>query len=122
MVMRALILMDKGGTRMNRLTLVGRITRDIELRDVGEGRIVLNNTLAVSKVYRRENGQEADFIPFVVWGKQAELIEEHCQKGDLIGLDGRIQSRRYQNKEDETVFVIEMVAEDCRFLQPKRQK
>lgn len=107
---------------MNRLTLVGRITREIELRDVGEGHIVLNNTLAVPKNYRRENSQEADFIPFVVWGKQAELIEEHCQKGDLIGLDGKLQSRRYQNKDGETVFVVEMLTEEFRFLQPKRQK
>lgn len=107
---------------MNRLTVVGRITRDIELRDIGEGRIVSNNSLAIQRTYKSENGPEADFIPFTVWGKRAELLEEYCQKGDLIGLDGRIQSRRYQNAEDETVFVVEMVVEDIQFLQPKRQE
>lgn len=105
---------------MNRLTLVGRIVREVEIRDVGESRIVLNNTLAVQRSYRSENGPEADFIPFAAWGKRAELIEEYCKKGDLIGLGGRVQSRSYQNAEEETVYVVEMVAEEVQFLQPKR--
>lgn len=107
---------------MNRLTVVGRIVREIELRDIGEGRMVLNNTIAVQRTFKSEKGQEADFIPFTIWGKRAELVEEYCQKGDLIGLDGRVQSRRYQNAQDETVFVVEMVVEDIQFLQPKRQE
>jgi single-strand DNA-binding protein len=107
---------------MNRLTLVGRITRDIELRDIGQGRVVLNNTIAVKRHYRAENSPEADFIPFIAWGKRAELIEEYCQKGDLIGIDGRIQSRRYQNSEDETVYVVEMLVDDVEFLQPKKSE
>lgn len=107
---------------MNMLSLVGRITREIELREVGEGRVVLNNTIAVQRNFRTENGQDTDFIPFVVWGKRAELIEEYCDKGDLIGLGGRIQSRRYQNAEDETVFVVEMIVEDVQFLQPKKEE
>lgn len=107
---------------MNRLALVGRIVREVELKEVGDERIVLNNSIAVQRSYRSENGLvEADFIPFVVWGKRAELIEEYCEKGDLIGLGGRIQSRSYQNSDDQAVYVIEMVVEDVQFLQPKRK-
>lgn len=106
---------------MNRLALVGRIVREVELKEVGDERVVLNNSIAVQRSYRTENGLEADFIPFVVWGKRAELIEEYCKKGDLIGLGGRIQSRSYQNSDDQAVYVIEMVVEDVQFLQPKRQ-
>ncbi len=106
---------------MNRLTVIGRIVRDVELRTVGGERMVLNNTLAVPRSYRTEQGQEADFINFVAWGKRAELIEEYTNKGDLIGLDGRIQSRNYQNEEKQTVYVVEMVVDTVHFLQTRRR-
>lgn len=105
---------------MNQVALVGRIVREIELRDVGDGKIVLNNVLAVQRNYRTDHGTEADFIPFVVWGKRAELIEEYCNKGDLIGFTGKIQSRTYQSNESETVYVVEVFVNEVRFLQPKK--
>lgn len=107
---------------MNRLTVIGRIVREIELREVGEGKIVLNNVIAVPRKVRTEGGPDADFIPFSVWGKKAELIEEYCNKGDLIGLDGPMQSRKYQNEQDETVYVVEMWVDDFHFLPSKRQE
>lgn len=105
--------------RLNRLTVIGRIVRDVELREVGDGRIVMNNSLAIPRTYKTDNGQETDFINFVAWGKRAELIEEYCDKGNLVGLDGRIQSRNYQNEEGQTVYVVEMLVDSVHFLQPR---
>lgn len=107
---------------MNRLTVVGRIVRDVEIREVGDGKLVTNNTLAIARNYKTDQGQEADFLNFVAWGKRAELIEEYCDKGDLIGFDGRVQSRTYQNEEDNTIYVVEMIVESVHFLQPKKMK
>lgn len=105
---------------LNRLTVTGRLVREIELREVGDERIVLNNAIAVPRSYKTENGQDADFINIVAWGKRAELIEEYCNKGDLIGLDGRIQSRSYQNNEEQTVYTVEMLVDSVHFLQAKK--
>ncbi|MFC6464241.1 single-stranded DNA-binding protein [Marinilactibacillus sp. GCM10026970] len=107
---------------MNQVSFVGRIVRDIELRDVGEGKIVMNNVIAVQRHYKSEGNTEADFIPVVAWGKRAELIEEYCNKGDLIGLNGKMQSRSYQNSDKETVYVVELLVNDVQFLQPKKQE
>lgn len=104
---------------MNAVSLVGRITKDIVLRDVGEGRFVTNNTLAVRKTFKKENASDADFIPFVAWGKRAELLEEYCNKGDLIALNGKMQSRSYLNEENQTRYVIEMLVEEIEFIQRK---
>lgn len=106
---------------MNRLTVIGRIVRDTELKGLGDGRIVLNNSLAVSRTFKTDNGQDTDFINFVAWGKRAELIEEYCNKGDLVGLDGRFQSRSYENEDKKTVYIVEMVVESVHFLQQKRE-
>lgn len=107
---------------MNRLTLVGRIVREVVLKDIGDGRFVVNNVIAVSRNYRSEKQPDTDFIPFVAWGKRAELIEEYCNKGDMIGLEGRIQSRSYQNDAKETKYVVEMNVDGIQFLQPKKEE
>lgn len=105
---------------MNTISLVGRITKNIELRDVGEGRFVTNNTLAVRKTFKKDNkSNEADFIPFVAWGKRAELLEEYCNKGDLIALNGKMQSRSYLNEQNQTRYVVEMLVEEIEFIQRK---
>ena len=80
----------------------------------------MNNTIAIPKMVKKEGGPDADFLNFVVWGKRAELIEQYCNKGDLIGLDGKIQSRRYMNELENTVYVVEMLVESVHFLQTKR--
>jgi single-strand DNA-binding protein len=104
---------------MNAISLIGRLTKDIELKDVGEGRLVTSNTLAVRKAYKKDGGSDADFIPFVAWGKRAELLEEYCSKGDLIALTGRMQSRSYKTESEDTRYVVEMLVEDLEFLQKK---
>lgn len=106
---------------MNRLTLTGRLVRENILKEVGDDRIVLNNSIAVPRRYKSEGGQDTDFINIVAWGKRAELIEEYSDKGDLIGLDGRIQSRSYQNKEEQTVYTVEMIVDSVHFLQAKKE-
>lgn len=107
---------------MNRVNVVGRIVREVTLKDVGNGKVVMNNTIAIPKMVKKDGGPEADFINFVAWGKRAELIEEYCSKGDLIGLDGKIQSRRYLNEKESTVYVVELLVESVHFLQTKRSK
>lgn len=105
---------------MNRLTVAGRIVRDVELRDVGDGKIVLNNAVAIPRIFKTDNGQETDYINFVAWGKRAEVIEKYCEKGHLIGLDGKIQSRSYKNNEDQKIYVVELLVESVHFLQSKK--
>lgn len=106
---------------MNQTALIGRIVRELEPKQVGENRMVLNNTLAVQRLYKTENGPDADFIPFVAWGKTAELLNNYCKKGDLIGLTGRMQSRSYLKNEQDQVFVVELVVDEVQFLQNKRE-
>jgi single-strand DNA-binding protein len=107
---------------MNRLTVIGRLVREIELKNVGDGRIVTNNTIAVSRTFKTDGKQDTDFINFVAWGKRAELLEEYCNKGDLVGLDGRLQSRTYVDDNQKTKYVVEMLVETIHFLQPKRNR
>lgn len=106
---------------MNRLTVTGRLVRENLLKEVGDNRVVLNNSIAIPRRYKTDGGQDTDFINIVAWGKRAELIEEYCDKGDLIGLDGHIQSRSYQNNEDQTVYTIEMIVDSVHFLQAKKE-
>lgn len=106
---------------MNQTALVGRIVREIEPKYVGDNRMVVNNTLAVNRIYKTENGPAADFIPFVAWGKTAELLNEYCKKGDLIGLTGKMQSRSYVKDAQEQVFVVELAADEVQFLQQKKE-
>lgn len=106
---------------MNRLTVIGRIVRDIELREIGDGRLVTNNSLAIQRVFKTDNGKDVDFINFVAWGKRAELLEQYCNKGDLVGFDGRIQSRSYLDESQKTVYIVEMVVESIHFLQNRRE-
>ncbi|AEB30348.1 hypothetical protein CAR_c16900 [Carnobacterium sp. 17-4] len=105
---------------MNQIGLVGRLVREVELKEVGEDKVVTNNTLAVARRGKKENSPPTDFIPIVAWGQVAKLIHLYCEKGHIVGLTGRIQSRSYVNKEEETIFAVEMVVEEVHFLQNKK--
>ena len=78
---------------MNRVVIVGRMTRDPELRRTGNGTAVTSFTLALNRNYNSADGQQADFIPVVVWNKAAENVAQYCSKGSLVGVDGRLRSR-----------------------------
>lgn len=105
---------------MNQVTLVGRLVREVCAQKVGENRLVLTNTIAVQRLFRKESSQKTDFIPIVAWGKIAELVDLYCEKGDLISLNGKMQSHSFVNRENETVYVVEMRVDEVQFLQNKR--
>lgn len=105
---------------INRVILVGRLTKDPEYRQTPNGIDVANFTLAVNRNFKSKNGeQQADFISCVVFRKQAENVNNYLNKGSLAGVDGRLQSRSYENKEGQRVFVTEVVADSVQFLEPK---
>ncbi|WP_061212985.1 single-stranded DNA-binding protein [Syntrophomonas wolfei] len=98
---------------LNRVILIGRLTKDPELRYTQNGTAVATFTLAVDRKFKRE---ETDFIPIVVWAKQAENCANYLNKGSLVAIDGRIQVRTYDNQEGQRRWVTEVVAEDVRFM------
>lgn len=107
---------------INRVVLVGRLTKDPEFRTTPSGVSIANFTLAVNRTFTNAQGErEADFINVVVFRKQAENVNNYLNKGNLAGVDGRIQSRTYDNKEGQRVFVTEVVADSVQFLEPKSQ-
>ncbi|HFN8846822.1 TPA: single-stranded DNA-binding protein [Staphylococcus aureus] len=105
---------------LNRIVLVGRLTKDPELRSTPNGVNVGTFTLAVNRTFTNAQGErEADFINVVVFKKQAENVKNYLSKGSLAGVDGRLQTRSYDNKEGRRVFVTEVVADSVQFLEPK---
>lgn len=105
---------------MNRTILVGRLTRDPEFRTTPSGLAVATFTLAVNRTFKNADGkQEADFLNCVVFRKQAENVDKYVSKGSQVGVDGRLQSRSYENKEGNRVFVTEVVCDSVQFLETK---
>lgn len=105
---------------INRIILVGRLTKDPELRYTPNGVAVANFTLAVNRPFTNQQGErEADFINIVVWRRQAENAANFLKKGNLAGVDGRLQTRSYENSEGRRVYVTEVMAESVQFLEPK---
>ena len=103
---------------MNRVVLIGRLTKDPELKFTpGTGTAVTSFTLAVDRRFKKEGQQEADFIPIVVWGKQAESTANYMSKGRLMGVSGRIQTRSYDAKDGTRRYVTEVVADEVQFLE-----
>lgn len=107
---------------MNRVVLVGRLTKDPELKYTQSGVPVANFTLAVNRPFSNQQGEkEADFINCIVWRKPAENVANFLKKGSLAGVDGRVQTRHYEGQDGKRVFVTEIVAESVQFLEPKNQ-
>ncbi|MCM3567302.1 single-stranded DNA-binding protein [Neobacillus mesonae] len=106
---------------INQVTLVGRLTRDPELRATPEGTSVTQVTLAVNRGFRNHNGEfDADFVQCTLWRKAAENTCHYCRKGSLVGITGRLQTRHYDNRDGKRVYVTEVVAESVRFLSSTR--
>lgn len=101
---------------MNRIVLIGRLTKEPELRYTQSGTAVCNFTLAVDRVYVRDGEQQADFVPCQVWGKAAENCAKYLAKGRQAAVDGRLQIRSYEDKEGTRRWVTEVVAERVEFL------
>ncbi|RXJ02827.1 single-stranded DNA-binding protein [Anaerobacillus alkaliphilus] len=105
---------------LNRVVLVGRLTRDPELKYTPNGIAVASITLAVNRPFSNQQGnREADFINVVIWRKQAENVANYLRKGSLAGIDGRLQTRNYENNEGKKVFITEVVADTVQFLETK---
>jgi len=102
---------------INQVILVGRLTRDPDLKYTQDGQAVANVTLAVNRNFRSAAGEiEADFVNCTLWRKTAENTANYCKKGSIIGVSGRIQSRNYENNEGRRIYVTEVVAESVRFM------
>lgn len=106
---------------INQVTLVGRLTKDPELRYTSEGKVVSNVTIAVNRPFRNKAGEfEADFVQCTLWKKTAENTAQYCRRGSMIGITGRIQTRYYENQEGKRTYVTEVVAEMVQFVGPKK--
>jgi single-strand DNA-binding protein len=104
---------------INRVVLTGRMTKDPELRRTPSGAAVTNFTLAVNRNYESQDGQQADYINCVVWNKVAENVERYCGKGSLVGVDGRLRSRSYDNAQGQRVYVVEVACDSVQFLETR---
>lgn len=105
---------------LNRIVLIGRLTKDPELRSTSNGTPVASFTIAVDRGFKNQNGEkETDFIPIVVWRAQAESCATYLSKGKLAAVDGRLQIRSYEAQDGTKRTVAEVVAENVRFLSPK---
>lgn len=105
---------------MNTVQLVGRLTREVELRFTAQGTAVGSFTIAVNRSFTNQQGErEADFINCVIWRKSAENLANFTRKGSLIGVEGRIQTRNYENKQGQRVYVTEVVVNNFHLLEPK---
>ncbi|MGM7721805.1 single-stranded DNA-binding protein [uncultured Metabacillus sp.] len=105
---------------INQIILVGRLTKDPELRYTADGSPVANITLAVSRQFRNAAGEiDTDFVNCTLWRRTAENTANYCRKGSIVGVTGRIQTRSYENAERTRVYVTEVVADSVRFMSGK---
>lgn len=105
----------------NQVVLIGRMTKDPDLRFTPEGNAVSNFTLALNRTFKNADGEyDADFVNCIVWRKTAEITADFCQKGSLVGVSGRIQSRNFENKEGKRIYITEVVVDNIRFLNKKK--
>lgn len=105
---------------MNKVILIGRMTKDPEIRITQSGEHVANFTLAVNRTYESSDGVKADFISCVVWGKRAENTANYCNKGSQVGVSGAIRTRNYDNSNGQKVYVTEVVCDSVEFLDSKK--
>lgn len=104
---------------MNRVELVGRITRDPELRHTPNGAATCNLTVAIDRLPDQNGNRATDFIPVVTWNRQAENVAKYLTKGRLVAVEGRIQTRNYEDKDGKRVYVTEVLASNVQFLESK---
>ena len=106
---------------MNKVILIGRLTKDIELKKTQSGASVTSFTVAVNRAYQSQDANQptADFINCVIWRQQAENLANWAKKGALIGVTGRIQTRNYENQQGQRVYVTEVVADSFQMLESR---
>ena len=104
---------------INRVVLVGRLTRDIDLRKTPNGASVVQFTIACNRRVKQQGQPDADFISCVAWNRVADLMAQYLHKGALIGVEGRIQTRSYDDRDGKRVYVTEVVADSVQFLESR---
>ena len=107
---------------LNRVCIVGRMTKNPELRRTSNGTAVATFTLAVNRSFKSNDGQDADFINCVVWKRTAENVYQYCSKGSLVSLDGRIQTRTYENSQKQRIYITEIIGETINFLEARNKR
>lgn len=106
---------------INNVTVVGRLTKAVDLRYTSNGTAYASFTLATDRDFKNQNGEkETDFINCVMWRKPAENLANYTKKGSLIGIEGRIQTRNYENQQGQRVYVTEVLAEKFSFLESSK--
>jgi single-strand DNA-binding protein len=108
---------------MNKVIEIGRNVKDIELRQTSSGTSAVEFSIAVKRAFKNANGEyESDFFNCVAFSKLAETISRYVKKGDMIAVEGRLQTRNYTNREGNKVYVTEIIVENVEFLSPKKQE
>lgn len=108
---------------LNQLVLVGRLTKDVEVKEVGDNKKVSTIVLAVPRPFKNANGEyETDFIACNLWNGIAENVAEYCKKGDLIGVKGRIQTDVVEKEDSTKEYTVKVVAEKVTFLSAKKEE
>ena len=105
---------------MNKVVLIGRLSRDPELRHTTSGTAVCQINIAINRPVAQDKEPETDFINVVLWNKQAENVAKYVPKGGQVAVEGRIQTRSYENNEGKKTFVTEVIASNVEFLQTKK--
>lgn len=104
---------------INRVILVGRLTKNPEIRKTPNGASICKFTLAVSRKVKAQGQPDADFISCVAWNKTADLMYQYQKKGSLIGVDGRLQTGKFTNNNGETIYTCDVMVESLQFLDKK---
>ncbi len=108
---------------INNVVLIGRLTKDVELKYTPANQAVAQFALAVNRTFKNANGErETDFINVVIWRQSAENFAKLAKKGALIGITGRIQTRNYENQQGQRVYVTEVIAENFQILESRNQQ
>ena len=107
---------------LNRTILIGRITRDPELKKTQSGVSVVSFNLAVNRKFKKEGQPDADFINCVAWNHSADFLGNYIKKGHLLGVEGRIETRNYDDKDGKKVYVTEVVCDTVQALESKSQR
>lgn len=105
---------------MNNVSVVGRFVKPIVIKELGSDKCVMNNIVAIAKKRKQDDQPQADFIPVVIWGKVARIVEKYCEKGNLIGLSGKLVSRQYLSTDGKQQFVVEIHADEVHLVEGKR--
>ena len=102
---------------LNQVVLVGRLTKNLETKELEDGKKVLNMTLAIPRSYKNVDGvYETDFVDCTLWNQIAETTSEYCKKGDILGVKGRLQTDNYEKEDGSKVYKLNVIAEKVTFL------